>query len=150
MDQGLLILLFILAASIIGKNNSVSIATGFLIIVKLVNWDSLLHMVNDKFLNIGIIILTMGVLAPIALNKIKLSDIINLIKTPAGIITIASGVIVTVLSTNGLTLMAKEPDIIADIVLGTVIGVSFFKGTPVGPMIAAGIAGLFLYILRLF
>ena len=40
--------------------------------------------------------------------------------------------------------MASQPSIVAGLLVGTIIGVAFFKGIPVGPLIAAGMVSLII------
>ena len=40
--------------------------------------------------------------------------------------------------------MSVQPSVIGGLLIGTVIGVAFFRGVPVGPLIAAGIVSLFV------
>lgn len=41
--------------------------------------------------------------------------------------------------------MISEPQVIAGLLIGTVLGVAFLRGVPVGPLIAAGILSLFYW-----
>ena len=43
-----------------------------------------------------------------------------------------------------MTLMLNQPGVVPGLIVGTVIGVAFLKGVPVGPLIAAGILSLFI------
>ena len=52
---------------------------------------------------------------------------------------IAVGVFVAWLAGQGVDLMITQPVLVMGLMIGTVIGVSFFGGIPVGPLIAAGI-----------
>ena len=38
----------------------------------------------------------------------------------------------------------NQPRVVPGLIVGTVLGVAFLKGIPVGPLIAAGILSLFL------
>jgi UPF0756 membrane protein dd703_1075 len=40
--------------------------------------------------------------------------------------------------------MMNQPAVVPGLIIGTVIGVAFLKGIPVGPLIAAGILSLFV------
>ena len=40
--------------------------------------------------------------------------------------------------------MSAQPSVVGGLLIGTVIGVAFFRGVPVGPLIAAGIVSLFV------
>ena len=45
---------------------------------------------------------------------------------------------------RGVNFMSVQPSVIGGLLIGTVIGVAFFRGVPVGPLIAAGIVSLFV------
>ena len=40
--------------------------------------------------------------------------------------------------------MGSQPQLVAGLLVGTVLGVALFRGVPVGPLIAAGIISLFI------
>ena len=41
--------------------------------------------------------------------------------------------------------MSSQPTIVGGLLIGTIIGVSLFRGVPVGPLIAAGPVSLFIF-----
>lgn len=43
---------------------------------------------------------------------------------------------------RGVTLMGSQPQLVAGLLVGTVLGVALFRGVPVGPLIAAGLVSL--------
>ncbi|MEW6229340.1 MAG: DUF441 family protein, partial [Bacillota bacterium] len=53
----------------------------------------------------------------------------------------------TYVNGKGVELLRARPDIIAGILIGTIIGVCLLRGIPVGPLAAAGITAL---LIRLF
>ena len=57
-------------------------------------------------------------------------------------VAIAVGVIVSWLGGRGVTLMGSQPQLVAGLLVGTVLGVALFRGVPVGPLIAAGLVSL--------
>jgi len=68
------------------------------------------------------------------------------LKTPVAWIALLSGIAVALLAKGGVQLLATSPQITAALVLGTVLSVALFKGVAVGPLIGAGIAYLFIWI----
>ena len=54
------------------------------------------------------------------------------------------GIFVAWLAGRGVPLMMNQPAVVPGLIIGTVIGVAFLKGIPVGPLIAAGILSLFV------
>ena len=92
---------------------------------------------------IGIIILTIGVLAPLVSVKIQLPDLSSFLNWKMGV-SIATGIFVAWLAGKGVPLMSEQPVLVTGLLIGTIIGVSFLGGIPVGPLIAAGILSVLI------
>lgn len=143
-------LLIILVLSVIGNNHSVSIAAASLLLVKLLNLDNLFPFLETHALTAGITILTIAVLTPLATGRISLRDMLEALKTPTGIIAIVTGIFVAWLAGQGFFFIKDAPEVVTAIVVGTIVGVCFFKGLAVGPLIAGGIVYLVLSFGTLF
>jgi uncharacterized membrane protein (DUF441 family) len=144
LDLNLIVLLVLLACGIFGHNSAVTIAAAVLIVLKITPLSSLLPYVQAHGLNIGIIILTIGVLTPIASGKISGESILKSFLSWKSLLAIAIGVFVAWLGGRGVKLMSNQPDVVAGLLLGTVAGVAVLRGVPVGPLIAAGILSLLI------
>ncbi|ENU30079.1 DUF441 domain-containing protein [Acinetobacter sp. NIPH 1852] len=144
LDINLLVLLILLAVGVFSHNTAVTIATGVLILVKLTPLEQFFPYIQQHGLNIGIIILTIGVLAPIASGKISGENILKSFISVKSLIAIAIGLLVAWLGGRGMKLMTSQPDVIAGLLIGTVAGVALLRGVPVGPLIAAGILSVFI------
>lgn len=142
-------LLLILALSVIGNNSSVAIAAAALLLLKLLGLTNWMGAVETHGLNIGVIILTAAVLAPLASGKIDISSLGNAFRSPAGIIAILTGLAVACIAGQGVGYMQASPEIVTALMIGTLIGVCFFKGLAVGPLIAGGMVALIVSLLRL-
>jgi uncharacterized membrane protein (DUF441 family) len=142
-------ILLILAISVIGNNSSVAIAAAALLLLKLCGLTSWLDMVETKGINYGVILLTAGVLAPLAAGKIDINGLANIFKTPKGLLAIVIGLGVAWVAGRGVNFMQASPEIVTALMVGTVIGVCFFKGLAVGPLIAGGIVALLVGLFRL-
>lgn len=92
---------------------------------------------------IGIIILTIGVLSPLVSGKIQLPNLSGFLSWKMAL-SISVGVLVAWLAGKGVPLMGEQPILVTGLLIGTIIGVAFLGGIPVGPLIAAGILALFL------
>lgn len=143
-------LLIILVLGVIGHNNSVAISATVLMLIKLLGFTDWFPVLEKHGLNIGIIILTIGILAPIASGKIDMDVIISTFKTPTGIVAIATGVFVAWAGGLGIPLLKSSPEIVSSLVIGTIAGVFFCNGIPVGPLIAAGLVYIVLSVGKLF
>ena len=144
LDLNLIVLLVLLACGIFSHNSAVTIAAAVLIVLKITPLSSLLPYVQAHGLNIGIIILTIGVLTPIASGKISGESILKSFLSWKSLLAIAIGVFVAWLGARGVKLMSNQPDVVAGLLLGTVAGVAVLRGVPVGPLIAAGILSLLI------
>ena len=139
MSQEYIILFAILGLGYVGHNMSVAYAAGAVLLVKLLGLNSLLESLGKQGLNWGIILLTAAILVPIATGKITWQHILNTFKSPIGIVALRVGIGVAVAGNRGVDFMLTSPEIVSSLIVGTMIGVFFFDGVPVGPLIAAGI-----------
>jgi uncharacterized membrane protein (DUF441 family) len=144
LDLNLIVLLVLLAVGIFSHNTAVTIAAGVLIVFKITPLSEFFPLLQQHGLNIGIIILTIGVLTPIASGKIPGDVILKSFLHWKSLIAIAVGLFVAWLGGRGVTLMSQQPNIVAGLLIGTVAGVAVLRGVPVGPLIAAGILSLLI------
>ncbi len=144
LDLNLLVLLILLACGIFSHNTAVTIAAGVLLVLKITPLNEMLPYVQTHGLNIGVIILTIGVLAPIASGRISGDSILKSFLSWKSLLAIAVGIFVAWLGGRGVKLMSNQPDVVAGLLLGTVAGVAVLRGVPVGPLIAAGILSLLI------
>jgi len=137
-------IVFLLLLGIIGwlgKNTSLMVAAGFLLLMKLLMLDTkIFPYLEGKGINLGVTIITIAVLVPIASGAIGFKELGEAIKSPYAWIALISGVAVALIAKNGLTLLQHDPHITTALVLGTILAVALFKGVAVGPLIGAGIA----------
>ncbi len=131
-------LIAILVIGYVSKNMTVAYASGILIILKAALPARALEYVNAHGVNWGIIVLTVGMFAPIALGNIEPRQLVESFKTPAGILGIFVGLAVAVIGAWGVDSLHNDPTLVVSLMVGTIIGVAFFKGLPMGPVIASG------------
>lgn len=143
-------ILLILVLSVIGNNQSVSIAALVLLLIKLAGFDSWFPVLQAHGVNLGIIILTIGILAPVAQGSISLKEMAAAFKGSVGIISILVGIFVSWMAGQGLPFMKSTPEAVTSLVLGTILGVCFFKGLAIGPLIAGGLVSLIMTLLQKF
>ena len=144
LDPTLLILLALAALGFISHNTTVAISILVLIIVRVTPLNNLFSWIEKQGLTIGIIILTIGVMAPIASGTLPASTLLHSFVNWKSLIAIAVGIFVSWLGGRGVTLMSSQPSLVAGLLMGTVLGVALFRGVPVGPLIAAGLVSLFI------
>ncbi|WNC12387.1 DUF441 domain-containing protein [Brevibacillus brevis] len=144
MDWINVTLLALLALGVVGNNSTVSIAVGILLLLRLVSLERVFPFFEQYGLHVGIIVLTIGILTPLASGKIKPESIYQLFIHWQSLLAVLIGVFVAYLAGRGTTLMSENPLIVTGLLLGTIIGVTFFRGVAVGPLIAAGILAFIL------
>ncbi|WVD62301.1 DUF441 domain-containing protein [Orbus mooreae] len=143
-DVTFFILLVLAAICYLTHNNTVTFAILLLLIFKLTPLATYFPILNHYGLTVGIVILTAAMMVPLADGSLAFKDILKSFTTWQSILAIAVGILVSWLGTRGVSLMAANPSIINGLIIGTLIGVAFFKGIPVGPLIAGGILSLVL------
>jgi uncharacterized membrane protein (DUF441 family) len=99
-------------------------------------------LIQQHGLNIGIIILTIAVLVPIASGRISGESIFKSFLSQ--IITCYRDWRFGLHGGRGVKLMSNQPDVVAGLLVGTVAGVALLRGVPVGPLIAAGLLTLII------
>lgn len=144
MDMTSLLLLVFAALGIISSNTPVTVAMVFLLLLRVLNLNQAFPWLEKYGLTLGIIILTIGVMAPLASGKMSLQTIGESFLHWKSLLAIGVGLLVAYLGGRGATLMSTQPTVVAGLLIGTVLGVALFKGVPVGPLIAAGILSLLL------
>ena len=133
-----LMLLLILALGIIGHNTTVAYAVIIVLVLKLLGLTAMLDILSVNGLNWGIVLLLAAILVPIATGDVTIANMIDAFKSPLGVAAIICGVLAAMAGGGGVELLKNDPHIVAALIIGTIIGVCFFKGIAVGPLIAGG------------
>ncbi|MEG0342408.1 DUF441 domain-containing protein [Acinetobacter sp. TY1] len=144
LDLNLIVLLVLLGCGIFSHNTAVTIAAGVLIVFRITPLSQFFPLLQTHGLEVGIIILTIGVLTPIASGKIPGEEILKSFLSWKSLLAIAIGLLVAWLGGRGVKLMSNQPNVVAGLLIGTVAGVALLRGVPVGPLIAAGLLSLLI------
>ena len=150
MNWDSLPLLIIVALSIIGNNHTVAVAALILLLIPRVGLETYLTFIDKHGINIGIVILTIAVLSPVAQGQIAMHDMLAIFKSPVGLLAVVIGIFLAWVAGQGVIYMKESPETVSALIVGTVIGVCFFRGLPVGPLIAGGLVALLVNVLGLF
>ena len=140
MQIGEIVILTILIFSVVTRNKMVAIATSTLLLLHLLSLKQILLYIDKNGVNIGVIFLTAGFMVPFLLSRYSLAQLKSTFFSLQGLIGITAGVLVAILGGKGISLNDGYPSALLGVVVGTFIGVSVFKGVPVGPMIGTGMA----------
>ncbi|HHE8746797.1 TPA: DUF441 domain-containing protein [Haemophilus influenzae] len=138
-----LLLVILLILGVLSNNSTITISAAVLLIMQQTFLSSHIPLLEKYGVKIGIIILTIGVLSPLVSGKIQLPDLSGFLSWKMAL-SIAVGILVAWLAGKGVPLMGEQPILVTGLLIGTIIGVAFLGGIPVGPLIAAGILALFL------
>lgn len=138
-----LLLVALILLGIFSQNSAVTIAAAILLIMQQTALSKYLPFVDKYGIKIGIAILTIGVIAPLVSGRITLPALTQFLNFPM-LFSVIAGIIVAWLGGRGVGLMGNQPLLVTGLLVGTIMGVAFFKGVPVGPLIAAGILSLVL------
>ena len=143
-DLSLVILLFLAALSYFSHNMTVTIALLVLVAIRLTPLNQTFPWIEKQGVTVGIIILTIGVMAPLASGTLPSSTLLHSFLHWKSLLAIAVGIFVSWVGGKGVTLMNNQPTVVGGLLIGTIIGVSLFRGVPVGPLIAAGLVSLLI------
>jgi uncharacterized membrane protein (DUF441 family) len=148
--NGNILLVILIIVGLIGRSNIITTAACMLLIIKLLSLDRYLPSIERRGLEIGLLFLTVGVLVPFASERITPRDVLAVFSTWPGIIALVGGAIATYMNGKGLDLLKIDPQLIAGLVIGSIFGIVFMRGIPVGPLMAAGITALLLKMVSFF
>ncbi|HHW14729.1 MAG TPA: DUF441 domain-containing protein [Firmicutes bacterium] len=147
MDNAPAPLLLVLCIGLLARNRLVAAAATLLLLLRLAGFTEALRFLSNRSLELGLVLLTVAVLAPLAVDQTGLTDLGRLFTTLAGWLAIVGGAVATCVNGQGIGLLRDRPEVIGGLLVGTIIGVVVLRGIPVGPLTAAGVTAL---LLRLF
>jgi len=140
--NGEVLLVILIIIGLIGRSPIITTAACLLLIVKLAQLDRFLPAIERRGLEFGLLFLTMAVLVPFASGKIAWRDLAQVFLSWPGILALAGGAIATYMNGRGLALLKMDPELIVGLVIGSILGIIFLRGIPVGPLMAAGITAM--------
>ncbi len=144
-----ILILCLVIISILAKNKTMTFAGITVLILSLINNDNIIKFTKNYFLDIGTTLLTIWILIPLIDNYNK-QDIlsIKIFFNTHGLISLISGFLVVIIASKGANFLSNNPSALAGILFGSIIGVTFFGGIPVGILTGSGIAFLIIQILK--
>lgn len=141
IPQEILFLILLLGLGLLSKNQSIVVSVLVLLAIRFSGMgNKLFPLIDKQGVNIGVIIIMIAVLVPIATGEIRLADLFASVKSNHGFIALIAGIIVSLFAAYGVQLLDQSPQVTISLVIGTIFAVIFLKGIPVGPLIGAGIA----------
>ncbi|SFH18004.1 Uncharacterized membrane protein, DUF441 family [Desulfotomaculum arcticum] len=148
--NGVLILVALLLIGIIARSNLIATAACVLLIIKFANLNFILPLLEKRGLEVGLLFLLLAILVPVAKGEISEKDLLMTFTSLPGVLALIGGALATHLNGEGLKLLQIDPELIFGLLIGSVFGIVFLGGIPVGPLMAAGLTALFLETIHLF
>jgi uncharacterized membrane protein (DUF441 family) len=148
--NGEILLVILILTGLFSKSSIIAIAAASLLILKLCSLERFYPTIERRGLELGILFLTLVILVPFANEEITMSDIYPFFVTFHGWLALLGGALAVYLNRFGLTILRTQPEFLVGLVVGSILGIVLLGGIPVGPLTAAGITAIFMYIYRLF
>lgn len=150
MQKGNLILFALLLLGFAANSTLLATAACILLFLKLSKLGRLLYLLERRGLEVGLIFLMLSVLIPLAHDNVVYLDMLKNTLSPQGILAVIGGALATHMNGEGLKLLKLDPQLIFGMVIGSIIGIVFLGGIPIGPLMAAGLTALFLEVIYWF
>lgn len=147
MTDGLWILLLCGALGALGRNTIIAGGAVVLLLLRLGRIDGAVRWLDTHAITLGIFILVVGLLSPVASERMSLRTFAGELLRPSGLIGLGAAALATYLGRNGVEFLRAYPAALVGMLVGSVVGTIFLRGVPTGPLIAAGTTAL---LLRMF
>lgn len=142
MLTGELVLVLLIVIGLIGRSHVLTTAACLLLILKLSHLERYFPTLERRGLELGLLFLMVAVLVPLVDGTLTMTDLIRVFVSPAGIAAMIGGLVATYLNGRGLHLLRQDPSLMIGLVIGSIFGIIFLRGIPVGPLMAAAIAAM--------
>ncbi|MFZ5943017.1 MAG: DUF441 domain-containing protein [Bacillota bacterium] len=146
--EGLLLVLILIG--IVGQSSLLATSACILLVLKLTRLQHYFPLIERRGLEVGLLFLLLSVLVPFASEQMSLKDMLRGIFSWQGIICAIGGALATYMNGEGLNMLKIQPELMSGLVVGAIIGIVVFKGIPVGPLMAAGLAAFIIRIIEIF
>lgn len=142
------ILLIMIALGIVSHSNIIAVSSAILLIITTTPLSKYMPLMERYGLDIGLLFLMIYIIIPLTKTKSILINIYETVTSPVGILAVLAGILATVLNKKGINLLNGEPQLIFGIIIGSLIGITFFDGIPVGPLMSGAILVMLLSFLK--
>lgn len=133
-----LFLTALILLGVLSNNNSITVSALILLLMQQTALIKYIPLAEKYGLTAGIILLTVGVLSPLVSGRIQVPGLAGFLNLKMAV-AVAVGIFVAWVAARGVPLMSGQPVLVTGLLIGTIAGVAFFGGIPVGPLIAAGL-----------
>lgn len=150
MQRANVILLLLILMGFFAESTLLATAGCILLVLRLSKLHRLMLILEKRGLEVGLIFLMLSVLVPLAHDNIIYRDLIEKTISPQGLLALIGGALATHMNGEGLKLLKLDPQLIFGMVMGSILGIVFLDGIPIGPLMAAGLTALFLEVIYWF
>ncbi|MFW5995970.1 MAG: DUF441 domain-containing protein [Halanaerobiaceae bacterium] len=147
--MGIPLLIIILVLGVLANSRIVVLASSILLLFKALQIDVFFRFFSDRGIEIGLVFLLLAVLSSLLVSPLGWEELKLTFASREGIVAVLAGLTATRFNKLGLNLLHNTPQIIIGIVAGSLLGIVFLQGIPVGPMMAAGLTALMLKAVEL-
>jgi uncharacterized membrane protein (DUF441 family) len=147
---GEIILVLFIIIGIVSRASILATAASLLLILKLLSLQRYFPALERRGLELGLLFLMISVLVPLVNGKIGAKDLLTTFLSIGGICALVGGLLATYVNGQGLYMLKLEPELMMGLVIGSVLGIVFLKGIPVGPLMAAAIAAMLMKLVSVF
>ena len=141
-------LLVLLILGLAGRSGVLVAAAALLLFLHALHLHPLTSILETRALELGLIFLMVSVLTPFVRGEVYARDLLRTLVSVPGLLTVLAAVLATRLNLGGLEILQRDPSLMLGIVVGSVAGVILARGLPVGPLMAAGLAWVFISLWR--
>ncbi len=145
-----LIILLIILLALLSKNRPMTYGGLFIFLLSFLNKEYLNRLDKGIFLTLGMTSLIIWMLIPLiqtsaTINSFHLKSYLNL----EGLVSFISGLMIVVIASKGSRFINDNVSSLLGITLGSIIGVTFLGGIPVGMLSGAGMAYLIVKLIKI-
>lgn len=142
MNGSSIFLYIIIVLGLLARSRVIVLAGFSLLLIKELGLSGIFEFLSNKGIEIGLIFLLMAILTPLLLSSLEKEDLQKTLFSWKSAVAVLAGLLATRFNGMGLKLLEESPEVVVGIVIGSLIGIVFFGGIPVGPLMAAGIAAI--------
>ena len=142
MSQGVLILTLCLAVGLAGRNQLIVASCATLLLLRLAHLDGMLRWVLRSGVNLGVLILIVALLAPLADEQISFRHLLAELGSVQGVLAVVLAAAGAWLGRRGVDYLAAQPQSLVGLIVGSLLGTLLLRGVPTGPLILAGLTAL--------
>jgi uncharacterized membrane protein (DUF441 family) len=134
---------------LVAKNRLITLAAAIVLLLRVTRTPpQVLAFLEAWGVEIGLVFLSLAVLAPLASGRVAVRNLESALVSPEGLAGVTGGLVAAWMNARGIEYLQAQPTTIVAMVVGSVLGATFLRGIPVGPLAAAGITWLIVAALR--